>query len=209
VYVTNSHATYSWGLDTASFHEPYPIAGRATLIGQEVADRAFQSGISGCPSGRVCRYADAALLSRNASIAWEFGTIAYTLNAFNYSVPYDTTRAITLAPGQPRSVGEERLAPIDGQQLHKQGFTTGWTFGKVTNTCYNFHIPDTAQTLVCQDEMATPNADGDSGAPVWEADENVSVYLHGIHWGGNGTLTGFSRLGNIERDLGALTTSMF
>jgi hypothetical protein len=95
-----------------------------------------------------------------------------------------------------------------GQVVGKVGRTTGWTTGKVTNTCVNVEIDDIVQ--LCQTIVAARAGGGDSGAPVFRGASNIT--LVGILWGGIvnrkgfGTTYFYSPMANIERELGALTT---
>ena len=95
-----------------------------------------------------------------------------------------------------------------GQTVNKIGRTTGWTFGKVTNTCVTVNVSGSNITQICQSLVTAGVGAGDSGSPVfnWSGTGNT-VRLAGILWGGSGNnLFVFSPMSGIEKELGALTT---
>ena len=97
-----------------------------------------------------------------------------------------------------------------GQTLDKVGRTTGWTVGTVVATCVDVAVADTDIVQLCQDEVLSGNAGGDSGSPIFESQAPFTndVTLYGIMWGGGSTNFGpilvFSPLENIEFELGSL-----
>jgi hypothetical protein len=82
------------------------------------------------------------------------------------------------------------------------GRTTGWTQGKVTNTCVNVGVSGTTIVQLCQNLVSARLGAGDSGSPVFKGSTNVT--LSGILWGGNssGTQYVYSPISNIEKELG-------
>jgi hypothetical protein len=86
------------------------------------------------------------------------------------------------------------------------GRTSGWTTGRVTNTCVIVGVNGTDIAQLCQNIVRARVRPGDSGAPVFKGSSNVT--LVGILWGGDDTGTQFvySPMTNVERELGALTT---
>ena len=90
------------------------------------------------------------------------------------------------------------------QSIAKVGRTTGWTRGRVTNTCMNVPL-QANRTFVCQGLAYNVDGAGDGGSPVFEITNFPNagdVQLLGIFWGGLGTELWFSPVGGIYRDLG-------
>ena len=109
--------------------------------------------------------------------------------------------------GQFTITGEE--SGVAGQTVNKVGRTTGWTQGKVTNTCVNTGVSGTNIVLLCQNFVDAGVGAGDSGSPVFRIVSGNNVVLHGTLWGGNtaGTMFVYSPIHYIEQELGALTTN--
>jgi hypothetical protein len=91
-----------------------------------------------------------------------------------------------------------------GQTVNKVGRTTGWTQGRVSNTCVNTGVQGSNIVQLCQTFVAAGVGSGDSGSPVFSG--TSSVTLVGILWGGSGNQFVYSPISNIEQELGALTT---
>ena len=88
------------------------------------------------------------------------------------------------------------------------GRTTGWSQGKITNTCVTTNVSGSNITLICQNFVKASVQAGDSGSPVFLGSGGGSVTLAGVLWGGNssGTSFVFSPISGIEKELGSLTT---
>jgi hypothetical protein len=195
-FITNSHCTnVQGGSEDTPYRQPLSTVD-GTKIATEVADPVYTTG-GACPSGRRCRRSDAARARYASGTASTLGTIARTTGANNGSVTISGSFKVTAEGG----------APV-GQTVHKVGRTTGWTRGKVSNTCVTVNVSGTNITQICQTLVTAGVGAGDSGSPVFRRTGTGSnVTLVGILWGGSGSqLYVFSPIANIEAELGALTT---
>jgi hypothetical protein len=95
---------------------------------------------------------------------------------------------------------------VVGQSVTKVGRTTGRTVGTVSQTCVNTNVSGSTITQLCQTFANYGNGGGDSGSPVFRITTLPSVILSGINWGGNGTISVFSPITQIQQELGALNT---
>jgi len=192
-FITNSHCTNTrGGTEGTPYWQPTQTAA-PVQIATEVSDPVYFKNINGCPAGRRCRFSDASRAAYASGITSSLGKIAKTTGANNNSITISGSFTITAEGGA--SVG---------QTVGKVGRTTGWTTGKVTNTCATVNVKSTNVTLLCQNIASARSAAGDSGSPVFKG--STSVTLSGILWGGDGTISVYSPIANIERELGALRT---
>jgi len=198
-FITNSHCTNNQGgVDNTPYWQPLQSTD-PTRIATEVEDPTYRA-LTGCPSGRLCRRADASrarydINSTDASLV-AFGKIAKT------DRPSKSALAIT---GQ-FSITAEGEAVV-GQTVNKVGRTTGWSQGRVTAVCANTNVSGSNLTELCQDFVTASVGSGDSGSPVFAITSGTNVTLLGILWGGSGSSSFvFSPLSNIEGELGTLTT---
>jgi len=193
-YVTASHCSNTQGAaDGTLYYQPLnQVSGE--YIGQEIADPAFFR----CARGKKCRYSDANFSAGDSAVTFTLGAIAET------SAPNNGSLDIV---GHFNITGEEPAAL--GQTVNKVGRTTGWTQGKVTNTCVNTGVSGSNIVLLCQNFVDAGVGAGDSGSPVFRIVSGDSIMLQGTLWGGNssGTLFVYSPIANIESELGALTTN--
>ena len=195
-FITNSHCTnVQGGTEGTPYWQPTSATASAQ-IGTEVADPGYTRG-GGCPSGRRCRRSDAARAAYAGGTSSTLGSIARTTGANNGSVTISGRFSITGEGG----------ATV-GQTVHKVGRTTGWTSGKVTNTCVHVNVSGSNVTQLCQTIVSAGVGSGDSGSPVFRRQGTGSnATLVGILWGGSGSSTYvFSPMANIEAELGALRT---
>jgi hypothetical protein len=198
-FITNSHCTnVQGGVNNTPYWQPLQSTA-PTQIATEVEDPTYSANLPGCPSGRVCRRADAsrALYSSTGAPASQvaFGKISKTDRP---------GRSLTIT-GE-FSITAEGEA-VQGQTVNKVGRTTGWSQGAVTNVCVNTSVSGTNITELCQDFVSASVGSGDSGSPVFAISSGTNVTLLGILWGGSGSSSFvFSPLSNIEGELGALTT---
>ena len=198
-FITNSHCTnVQGGVNNTPYWQPLQSTA-PTQIATEVEDPNYGTNLSGCPSGRVCRRADAsrALYSSTGAPASQvaFGKISKT-----------DRPGRNLAITGEFSITAEGEA-VQGQTVNKVGRTTGWSQGAVTNVCVNTSVSGTNITELCQDFVSASVGSGDSGSPVFAISSGTNVTLLGILWGGSGSSSFvFSPLSNIEGELGALTT---
>jgi hypothetical protein len=189
-FITNSHCTdVQGGSEGTRYWQPIKAA--TNLIGTEVSDPTYFMNSNGCPAGRRCRFSDASRAAYAAGISFSLGKIART-TGFN-SITIDGRFNIT----------GEGSASV-GQIVNKVGRTSGWTRGKVTNTCVHVNVSGTNITQLCQTLVSARVRAGDSGSPVFKG--STGVTLTGILWGGGGSVFVYSPISNIERELGALTT---
>ena len=198
-YVTAAHCSDRQGeVDGTEYYQPLNRVPEE-FIGTEVADPAFFRDIDGCPRGRRCRYSDSNFSAGDSATSFTLGAIARTTGPNNGSLEIAGEFSIT---GQgPAAVG---------QTANKVGRTTGWTQGVVTRTCVHTGVFGSNIVLLCQDfvENTVPIvAGGDSGSPVFRANNSGRATLLGNLWGGSssGTLFVYSPIANIERELGPLT----
>jgi hypothetical protein len=206
-FVTASHCTkVRSAVDGTNFYQPTTISS-ANLIGTEVTDPPFftYATLVACPPGRKCRWSDAARVRYAATPTVDLGGIARTTGVGSITV--DAANPVF-------NITAEQGSPLQFTVLHKVGRTTGWTKGLVINTCTAVNVSDssgndTGITMLCQDRVAASSGPGDSGSPVFSwSGSGSNVTLYGILWGGNsdGTKFVFSRMANIEYELGAMRT---
>lgn len=193
-FVTASHCTnHQGGVENTPYYQPLQTS-TSPKIATEVSDPKYLAG-NGCPSGTVCRFSDASREAYTSSTTSTLGKIAKTTGPNNGSVTISGNLSIT-AKG----------SAAVGQVVGKIGRSSGWTTGKVTNTCVNVLVSGTNIGLFCQNLVSAKLKAGDSGSPVFKGSSTVT--LVGLLWGGNaaGTQFAYSPLSGIEKELGALTT---
>ncbi|NJE60298.1 protease [Thermococcus sp. 21S7] len=100
-----------------------------------------------------------------------------------------------------------------GEIVYKVGRTTGKTSGSIINKCVTsvmqyteeeqlkYGYPSTAY-FYCQMETTFYAAGGDSGAPVYHNYRNEAAVIYGVYWGGTDTVSAYSPIDGIEKDLG-------
>ncbi len=198
-FITNSHCTnHQGGVESTPYYQPSQNIAPAR-VATEVSDPVYSQSKTGCPPGYRCRFSDASRAAYTSATTSTLGRIAKTAGPNNGSITISGNFNVTA----------EGSASV-GQVVGKVGRTTGWTAGKVTNTCVNVAVSGTNLGQLCQTLVSARSGAGDSGAPVFKGSSNVT--LVGILWGGivnpNGSSTTFvySPMANIERELGALTT---
>jgi hypothetical protein len=194
-FITNSHCTNTQGgTEGTRYWQPTQTAAPVHMA-TEVSDPIYFRNTNGCPGGRRCRFSDASRAAYASGITSSLGKIARTTGVNNNSITINGSFSIT----------GEGSASV-GQTVNKVGRTTGWTRGKVTNTCVNVGVSGTNIVQLCQNLVSARLGGGDSGSPVFKGSTNVT--LAGILWGGNssGTQYVYSPISNIERELGSLTT---
>jgi hypothetical protein len=196
-YVTNSHCTTTQGgVQNTVEHQP-SASGTTNRVGIEIADPTYVGG-AGCPAGRVCRRSDSSFIQvphpSGPAVTTARGTIARpAVNSFTWN-------GVDIF-----NITSEGSAVV-GQAVTKVGRTTGRTAGTVSQTCVNTNVSGTNITQLCQTFANYGNAGGDSGSPVFRITTLPNVVLVGINWGGNGTISVFSPITQIQQELGALNT---
>lgn len=210
-FLTNSHCTstdsFADGVVTGiQFYQPHAGVGGSPYLGPETVDPPFRSQSYWgplCPANELCRLSDAALVRYDNRVPSGF-TIASTSYAGNWQSPgsINYTGQWTV---QGEIISNELVV---GQILEQMGRVSGWTWGRVTRTC--FHHPliprnGTMYSLMCQKETDAFNSSGDSGAPIFSLYPAV-VTLAGVLWGARfesstGVLyTWFSPLDYVRND---------
>ena len=202
-FVTASHCTTKQGgVESTPYYQPLQSVD-GTVIATEVADPVYIKGGAGCPKGKLCRYSDASRAAYANGANQALGLIAQTSGANNGSLTITGSFSIT---SDDCSTTGGCLAA--GTTVNKVGRTTGWTSGAITNTCVNTGVSGSRVVLFCQTFVSAGVGGGDSGSDVFQVTSGNNVKLAGVLWGGNsgGTQFVFSPLGNVTRELGALTT---
>ncbi|MBP6820497.1 MAG: hypothetical protein KA368_03085 [Acidobacteria bacterium] len=201
-FITPSHCTSTFGMNNGDAVKQ-PDNNIANRIGTELYDPPLFTN-NGCPSGRLCRYSDAAFISRDAAAVQPTplitGDFSYLLlaNASKQEVPvkYHITSRANFS--------------VAGSWVEKVGITTGRTKGQITATCANttqggLNGGDSGRTLFCQNFVAAATAPGDSGAPVFNLESwpggSTGVRLHGVLWGGTSQYFIYSPLAQIDAEM--------
>ncbi len=203
-FVTCSHCTSNFGMSNGDAIKQ-PNNNYSNRIGVELNDPPLFSN-GACPSGRKCRYSDAAFIARDAGndppnplITGDFGYLMLANDPQN-----DVAEKYRISSRASFSVA--------GTYVEKVGRTTGRTKGKITSTCANLNQfdgngNDTGRTMLCQNLVAAASAPGDSGSPVFSLESfpggSTGVRLHGVAWGSVGQQFIFSPLSQVDSELQA------
>lgn len=201
-FITASHCTSKQGgVEGTPYYQPLQSVD-PTLIATEVADPTYTK-FRGCPGGRVCRYSDAARAAYANGNNQALGLIAQTSGPNNGSLTITGSFSITAD-----DCGSTGGCLAVNTTVNKVGRTTGWTQGKITNTCVNTGVQGSRIVQLCQTFVSAGVGGGDSGSDVFQITSSPNVKLAGILWGGNssGTQFVYSAFGNVTRELGPLTT---
>jgi hypothetical protein len=162
-----------------------------------------------CPLSPVfqCRWSDAsrAAYIPTAAAEAQLGRIARTVR------PSTSLSDLELTIDGFFSIQREQPRGVVGEIANKVGRTTGWTFGRTTETCVDVLALGTTHIRLCQEFVAAVVDNGDSGSPVFRRRGGGSnVILLGVLWGGSVDETNpefvYSPMFGIERELGPLTT---
>ena len=203
-FITASHCTTTQGgVESTPYFQPLQSTD-PTKIATEVADPVYVKNGPGCPRGRRCRVSDASRAAYVNGANQALGLIARTSGANNGSLSIVGSFSITTDDCKTTLGGCLAV----GATVNKVGRTTGWTAGKITNTCVNTGVSGSTIVQRCQTFVSAGVGGGDSGSDVFQVTSSTNVMLAGILWGGNseGTQFVFSPLANVVQDLGALTT---
>jgi hypothetical protein len=202
-FITASHCTTTQGgVESTPYWQPLQSVA-PTQIATEVADPVYVRNGPGCPRGRKCRYSDASRAAYINGANQALGLIAQTSGPNNGSLTITGSFSITA-----NDCGTTGGCLAVGTTVNKVGRTTGWTAGKITNTCVNTGVSGSNIVQLCQTFVSAGVGGGDSGSDVFQITSGSNVKLAGVLWGGNsgGTQFVFSPFGNVTRELGALTT---
>jgi hypothetical protein len=200
-FITNSHCTNKQGgTEGTQYFQPLSSVDGAVIATEAADPQYFRRGE--CPKGRRCRYSDASRALYSGSTASNRGQIAKTTGANNGSLTVAGTFTVT---GQDNTTSNFAIGTV----VNKVGRTTGWTQGRVTNTCVNTNVSGTNITQLCQTFVSAGVGGGDSGSPVFRITSGDNVTLVGILWGGSSTGGSFvfSPLRQIQQELGAVTAT--
>jgi hypothetical protein len=204
-FITNSHCTNrQGGTEGTQYYQPvqstHPVA-----IATEAADPVYQKNIPGCSKGKSCRRSDAARALYATTQSSARGEIAQTTGFNNNSLTLASATARFTITAQNNTTTS---FPIN-TTVNKVGRTTGWTQGRITNTCVTTNVSGSRIQQICQSFVsdaggATVVSGGDSGSPVFTGTSNVT--LVGILWGGSSDNKQFvfSPLKSIQDELGAV-----
>jgi hypothetical protein len=201
-FITASHCTSKQGgVESTPYWQPLQSV-NGTQIAVEVADPVYVKNGPGCPAGKKCRRSDASRAAYLNGNNQALGLIAKTSGANNGSITI--TGSFTINSNDCSTIGGCLAV---GTTVNKVGRTTGWTAGKITNTCVNTAVSGSTIVQLCQTFVSAGVGAGDSGSDVFRIVSN-GVKLAGILWGGSsdGKQFVFSPFGNITAELGALTT---
>ena len=214
-FLTNSHCSNVQGGITVRTDYYQATRGGVlpnpdNFVAYEVDDPDYASG-GECPLARRCRYSDASRAQYGQGQPFVLGRIARTA-LLNTILVSDSTPYLTVDALNPtRRLIAEQAQPVVGQTLNKVGRTTGWTSGKVTETCVNVDVSDSDITQLCQSLVDAFVDGGDSGSPTWGLYTDGNAFLAGLLWGSSTDLVTnavqfiFSPLGSIRMEMGNFT----
>ena len=186
-------------------------------VGMEAIDRPMFDTTTdpACPTGRLCRFSDAAFVAYDRP---EFGLTGHIVRPqrrcagagvicdLNVERVTDDIRVVLADASDPN------VSPMMGEVVDKVGRTTGWTSGAVTNTCTDVDLSnddgtDSGMTILCQTIVAAASDHGDSGSPVFEFSSTTgAAQFEGILWGGDASSAHaffvLSPVSGIQKELG-------
>jgi hypothetical protein len=198
-FVTASHCTTTQGgVENTPYWQPLQSSS-PTQIGTEVADPSYTTGGS-CPAGRRCRRSDASFARYDNGTTNTLRGIARTGSTRRNDLTIVGNWTIT-------ADASSSTFPV-GAVVNKVGRTTGWSQGRVTQTCVDVNVSGSSITQLCQTVVSATVGAGDSGSDVFSIGAGSNVTLDGVLWGGssNGKTFVFSPLANVKQELGSLTT---
>jgi len=201
--LTASHCTRtSWINEATPIHQPYSDDYGSWRAGVEAID---PPGVD-CGFMR-CRYADAALVRTDPGRPDHFGHIART--QFSASSVYpDTMGSLDIDPNNPFFVVSGTASAVAGMRAYKMGRRTGWTYGRVEETCV-LVSGGSNRLYRCQLKTRVWVAPGDSGGPLFAINADGTVSLLGVvsTRTGNGSFSYHSPMAGVFRDLGTFQVS--
>jgi hypothetical protein len=201
VVLTNSHCTSQlFGTDATPTLFYQNIVTSGDLVGNETSDPP-----SFCVfPGHCGRYSDAAMVTYGAGVSFQLASIARPLS---HSDTWGVAGSVVINGSNPHfNITGEQLYPVAGDYVDKVGYRTGWTRGRLNNTCVDLWGVDGGWRF-CSDQAAYYTDHGDSGSPVFiDPGDGNSITLVGINWGSDGSQAAFSPLGGIRQDFGFIKT---
>lgn len=193
-FVTNSHCTdRQGGVESTRFFQPRRWRGSGPEAdwqdaGTEVDDPSYYT----CYIAYDCRYSDSAFV---AFPDWFTSGWGQTWEMSIARAPGDACCTLAYNNDLRGPIVREAVA-AEGHNVAKRGRTTGFTVGKVTDSCDD-SIMKGGFILRCQFTANYASQGGDSGGPVFIG-EAGQAYLLGIHVG-RGSEATYSPIGNIQR----------
>ena len=193
-FITNGHCTqpFYWngGVQSQKFYQPSSTV-NPTAVGTEISDPPISATLDGCANTYKCRYSDSTFIETSVGTGVSLGVIAKPTGIRSTTVSTNSSF---------RVVKDSGTASLN-QIVHKVGQTTGWTSGKVVQSCADvrrIHADPATHTVVlkvqllCQDVVKDGpekiGEGGDSGSPVFQianAPEGNDVHLLGLLWAVN------------------------
>ena len=202
-FLTAAHCTGLWGqVDADSAWQDAP----PSYVGYEANDPPFftHSQVSQCPSGKLCRYTDAAFF-RYVNDSDALSTIGLIEGTFEDS-PLDPNHPGWYITNDSPSCPWLWYCTMVGKTLEKVGKSAGWTTGQVDDVCATKEFTDAQtgikRTFICVDSVVGEPwsvLSGDSGAPVFEIDGPYDVDFYGIVLGKSSTSKYWFSLGDDIR----------
>lgn len=208
-FMTASHCsqTYAYLDNQTTYYYQPGTQSSSYRVGYEFSDPEFWGG-SPCPAGAVCRWSDVLF------VRYMPGT-----NPSGYNTIAKPTGSPAYGGRGSTAIGGTFTIPQDyhavvGDELHKVGRTSGWTYGYMTGSCVD-KWSGTYETvtgsnlplwILCNSITDIWSEGGDSGSPVflWYDKSTDMVYFAGILWGGpanNFHETWFSPYSSIREEL--------
>jgi hypothetical protein len=200
-FVTNSHCSDTQGgFDDEEYYQNTMSASNS--VGREEFDTPFLA-FPGCPTNYTCRYSDALFVKYHSPSPTGEPLFGRHIGQ-PYGPPDNYFGSKTINPNAPVfSIVGKSPYPLKGDTLHKVGIVTGWTYGRVVETCEWIPL-GYWKGLLCQDRLDTGINSGDSGSPVFYLNGGSYANVVGVLWGGDTGAAYFSNMQNVERDLGTL-----
>jgi len=213
-FITASHCTrpdqVQGGVDSTVFFQKSALM-VSDRVGVETVDPPLFTGGS-CPSGRQCRWSDAAFVAYDSPSLSNGGRIANPLICLpNAAGPLTVNPALPRLPITSYMFG----SPASGTNVFKVGRSSGCTFGSQKNSCADVNVSinvsvgsftfqlDTGRTLLCQNVVSGVALPGDSGSPVF-LNQGDHATLVGNLWGGNSSIFAYSPWLFVFFELGPL-----
>ena len=188
-----SHCTnVTYGFDGHVFSQA-----DGSRIGAEDVDPRWNTTLNGYPG----RQSDAALASVDGAVQFRRGAIARPTGR-NAGGGSGGDGPLTINQSRPfLSVLGVTGGNLAGQTIQKVGQTTGWTYGKTTQTCTDVLGTD-GYWRFCSFRVDMVSRGGDSGSPGFLWDGEDAAWYTGPLWGGNGSSTVFSYHSGFTDELG-------
>jgi len=120
-----------------------------------------------CPSGKQCRFSDAALFKYYSASTADQGRVALPGSG---SIIYSSTVSIS-----------EIYTPILGSPVDMVGKSSGHTSGEIVDICDDWPLPNTNIVYICQVTADYGSTGGDSGSPIIEPLGGGQAFAIGIH----------------------------